>query len=279
MKYNTYKYLGALALFAMVLPQITLASGPFGTGRDGEKGDKLPKITENRGDGAQFCTTITKRVVNKNLDDHTAQLEARRQENTQKKDEKRTERDTKLEQHRDGWDQNHDTRFTKLETKATTDAQRAAIAEFKATVTAAITARRTAVDVAIATFRSGIDALNTSHKGAIDTALANLKTARQAALDQAKANCTAGMDPATAKTTFDTAMKAAGEAFKVAKDAAIKPITAESEIRCEWTESLDDGLIEVGIYIRDKFIASVASGSKPGWSVLVTKDGPLALVY
>jgi len=63
------------------------------------------------------------------------------------------------------------------------------------------------------------------------------------------------------------------------KDAAIKPITAETEIRCEWTESLNDGLIEVGIYIRDKFIASITSDSKPGWSVLVVKDGPLALVY
>lgn len=65
----------------------------------------------------------------------------------------------------------------------------------------------------------------------------------------------------------------------LAKDAAIKPIARESEIRCEWTESKDDGLIEVGIYIRDKFIASVAMGSKPGWSVLVAKDGPLAYVY
>jgi hypothetical protein len=63
------------------------------------------------------------------------------------------------------------------------------------------------------------------------------------------------------------------------KDAAIKPIQSASEVRCEWTESKDDGLIEVGIYIRDKFIAAVASGSKPGWSVLVAKDGPLAYVY
>ncbi|MFD0751216.1 hypothetical protein ACFQZS_13780 [Mucilaginibacter calamicampi] len=62
-------------------------------------------------------------------------------------------------------------------------------------------------------------------------------------------------------------------------DAAIKPITDESQIRCEWTESKDDGLIEVGLYIRDKFIASVAVGAKPGWSVLVAKDGPLAYVY
>ncbi len=65
----------------------------------------------------------------------------------------------------------------------------------------------------------------------------------------------------------------------LSKDATIKPIASEDEIRCEWTESKDDGSVEVGIYIRDKFIASVAVGSKPGWSVLVAKDGPLAYVY
>ncbi|MDB5031313.1 hypothetical protein [Mucilaginibacter sp.] len=65
----------------------------------------------------------------------------------------------------------------------------------------------------------------------------------------------------------------------LAKNAAIKPVESESDIRCEWTESLNDGLIEVGISIRGKFIASITSGSKPGWSVLVSKDGPLAYVY
>jgi hypothetical protein len=62
----------------------------------------------------------------------------------------------------------------------------------------------------------------------------------------------------------------------LAKD---KPIAAESEVRCEWTENPNDGLIEVGIFIRDKFIAAISAGSKPGWSVLVAKDGPLACVY
>jgi hypothetical protein len=62
-------------------------------------------------------------------------------------------------------------------------------------------------------------------------------------------------------------------------DAHISPIKNESEVRCEWTESPNDSLIEVGISIRGKFIASITSGSKPGWSVLVGKDGPLALVY
>jgi hypothetical protein len=65
----------------------------------------------------------------------------------------------------------------------------------------------------------------------------------------------------------------------LAKDLTVKPILKEIEIRVEWTESKEDGLIEAGIYIRDKFIASVMAGSKPGWSVLVAKDGPLAYVY
>lgn len=65
----------------------------------------------------------------------------------------------------------------------------------------------------------------------------------------------------------------------LSNDAHIKPIAQESDIRCEWTDSKEDGIIEVGIYIHDRFIASVSAGSKPGWSVLVAKDGPLAYVY
>jgi len=62
------------------------------------------------------------------------------------------------------------------------------------------------------------------------------------------------------------------------KEARIVPIKAEKEVRCEWTET-SNGLIEVGIWLRDKFVAQMKSGSKPGWSVLVVKDGPLAQVY
>jgi hypothetical protein len=65
----------------------------------------------------------------------------------------------------------------------------------------------------------------------------------------------------------------------LAKDASIKPVANDGDIRCEWTESLNDGSIEAGISIHGKFIAAVTSGAKPGWSVLVIKDGPLAYVY
>lgn len=62
------------------------------------------------------------------------------------------------------------------------------------------------------------------------------------------------------------------------KKITISPIKAKNEVRCEWTEA-NDGLIEVAIWLKDKFIAQMESGSKPGWSVLVVKDGPLAQVY
>ena len=63
------------------------------------------------------------------------------------------------------------------------------------------------------------------------------------------------------------------------KEVRVSPIKDKNEVYFEWNESLSDGTIEVSIYIRDKFIAQIITGSKPGWSTLVVKDGPLAQVY
>lgn len=61
-------------------------------------------------------------------------------------------------------------------------------------------------------------------------------------------------------------------------DFCIRPVIDPSDIKCEWDE-ISDGTLEVDILIRDKFIAQLIPGAKPGWSVGVAKDGPLALVY
>ena len=63
------------------------------------------------------------------------------------------------------------------------------------------------------------------------------------------------------------------------KEVHVSPLKDKSEVYFECNESLSDGSIEVSIYIRDKFIAQIITGSKPGWSTLVIKDGPLAQVY
>jgi len=57
----------------------------------------------------------------------------------------------------------------------------------------------------------------------------------------------------------------------------IAPIKEASEICCEWNET-KDGVIEVDILIRGRFVAQLCAGAKPGWSTLVKKDGPLALM-
>jgi hypothetical protein len=59
----------------------------------------------------------------------------------------------------------------------------------------------------------------------------------------------------------------------------IPPVVNEDEIRLQWVPNNNDNSIkEVDIYIRQKLIAKLSSGSTPGWSTVVIKDGPLAKV-
>ncbi|OOQ57949.1 hypothetical protein [Mucilaginibacter pedocola] len=61
-------------------------------------------------------------------------------------------------------------------------------------------------------------------------------------------------------------------------DTAVTPMSTEADITCEWDES-KEGDIEVAVLLHGKFIAELLPGAMPGSSVLVAKDGPLALVY
>ncbi len=219
-----YKKLGMIALLgAIIVPQFTFAAGPLAERR-------AANVNADKGSAAQFCTNLSTRADGwaTKIDAKTAKVDINRNEQINKKAENRADRDARLDQHRDGWDNNRSARFAKLEAKATTDAQKAAVAEFKATVTAGITARRTAIDSAIAAFRSGVDALNTSNKTAIDLAITNFKTAYQAALTKATADCAAKVDPKTVKATFEASVKAASDTFKAAKDAIIKKSAVEA---------------------------------------------------
>ncbi|RWY57263.1 hypothetical protein [Mucilaginibacter gilvus] len=73
-------------------------------------------------------------------------------------------------------------------------------------------------------------------------------------------------------------MPALNPADYIKKDVTITPISDAAQVRCEWDETAD-GEIEAAILLRDKFIAELIPGAKPGFSVLAAKDGPLALVY
>lgn len=56
----------------------------------------------------------------------------------------------------------------------------------------------------------------------------------------------------------------------------ISPILGSEELKVDWKLSKGIYIDEVLISIRDKLVAMLAQNSTPGWSLMVSKDGPLA---
>lgn len=56
----------------------------------------------------------------------------------------------------------------------------------------------------------------------------------------------------------------------------IPPVLNSEEIKVDWTLSEEMTFDKVLIFIRHKLVAMLTIGSTPGWSLLVSKDGPLA---
>jgi len=56
----------------------------------------------------------------------------------------------------------------------------------------------------------------------------------------------------------------------------ISPILDSEELKVNWKLSKEMDIDEVLISIRDKLVAMLELDSTPGWSLLVSKDGPLA---
>lgn len=135
---------------------------------------------------------------------------------------KTTEKDSELANLRSNWDGNRDAQFKKLEEKATTDAQKKAVADFEATVKAAITARRTAVDAAISTFREGVKKLISDRAEGVSTSFTAFSDATKVAYETAKSDCASGKDPATIRTTLRNSIAAARTKFNSDRTSAPK---------------------------------------------------------
>lgn len=58
------------------------------------------------------------------------------------------------------------------------------------------------------------------------------------------------------------------------------PLSSEEQVKVEWFFNDDSGgLKEAQIFIHDKLIAGIRRGARPGWSMNVKKDGPLANTF
>lgn len=162
-----------------------------------------------------FCARIADidAKVLAGMGDRTRAYEAKKAERTEKMATNRAERDQKLAATRTAWDQNRAERYAKLDERATTTAQKAAVATFKNELEAAVVARKTAIDAALVTYRNGLDQAIQARKTAIDGAQTTLKTSVTAALENAKTDCAADKDPKTVRVTALGAIKAARDAY------------------------------------------------------------------
>jgi hypothetical protein len=122
--------------------------------------------------------------------------------------------DAELKADRAKWDAQRQENFTKLEAKATTPEQTAAVKAYETAIIEATNTRRAANDAARTAFRNGVDAAVNTQKTAVNNQATAFTNSVTAAIAAAQASCTANPDDsANIRTTLQAALKTARESF------------------------------------------------------------------
>ncbi len=172
-------------------------------------------IERNIPAGRDFCERIDEIIsrVDQQVTNRITSLEVQRQRGINKLTERRNTRNERALENQVKRDRNRTEHYAKLETRATTDAQRAAVAAFRATTELAITARKTALDSATQSFRQSLNQEITARQTAVDAAVNTFQSSRITAINQAKSGCAAGVDAKTVRETFHTNIRVAQAQF------------------------------------------------------------------
>ncbi len=163
-----------------------------------------------------FCTNLL--VLVTKINSSVSSLEAKMATARTNRDQKVATNDTKWDQElatdRAKWTGQRQDQFTRLEAKATTDTQKAAVKTYETTITSAIATRESANDAARATFRAGVASLIAGQRSTIDSQVGTFANAVSSAEATALSSCQATPDQGPAiRTAFQTAMKNARQAF------------------------------------------------------------------
>lgn len=223
---TSFKKVTFAVLSAAVLVAPGLASAQ--TDININAGGSVRSDLKNANGVTNFCTNLTTAAasVQTALTEKETKLITNQNNLTTKLTNKEADRDKKSQDKRTESDSHREQNFAKLSVKATTDAQKQAVATFEATVNAAVTARRTAIDAALAKFRTDLAALIKTRQTAVDAAAATFKTSVTAAITKAQTACTkSDADPKAIRTQLILDLKAARDAFKSNRKAqnSLKP--------------------------------------------------------
>lgn len=182
--------------------------------RQAERETKMEERLDERQE--KFCENFTSRVkdMESKLTERKGKFVDRKEKRVDYLDENRDTRDNMLTDKREGQDARRNAWYEKLETAADTDEKKAAVAEFKKTVEAAVETRRDSLNTAVDAFRKSVDAAATEQKenraGGVDTFAAIVAVA----LNQVKTDCAAGKDAETIRSAFQSSLKSARDSLQ-----------------------------------------------------------------
>lgn len=199
------------------------------------------KVSANR----DFCIRFTDSAakLQTKLTENVAKIENGQTKNLSDISKKRNERDAKLQAKRTDSDASRQEAFAKLQAKGITEAQKAAIVTFEATIKAGIDARRAAINTAVSTYTTDFDKLVASRQAKVDVSVNTFKAAVQAAVAKAKADCAAQVDAKTVKVTFNTSMNAAKKQFQTDRESLDNIRSATEKLRKTRDEAIRKAIL------------------------------------
>lgn len=233
-------------MLSLALPVVSLAVS---------SATATPKSNKNE---ANSCSNLVARLEKKNqkLADQLGQYQIRKGDQLKKVSENRLNINEKLLGVRAKVDANRDNRIAKLEARATTTEQKAAVAAFRTTLATITEARRLAVDVAVKAYRENVDQKLATRKSSIETARATLKSAIDALLVKARADCANGVANQTIRVSANTGIKTARQQFAttisgldktkaVVKDATEARKTAVTKAQTDFKTAYEKALADL----------------------------------
>jgi hypothetical protein len=164
-----------------------------------------------------FCAQLPSKVtqITTNMANNKAKVPKAQINRTQKITSDRNKVDQEIAADRAKWDQDRQNNYTKLEAKATIDAQKNAVKTYESTITSAIATRRAAYDAARTTYRDAVDVAISSMQSQVDSQILTFNNAVNAAISAAETSCSADASNRTAiRTQFISDMGTARQNYQ-----------------------------------------------------------------
>lgn len=226
--------------------------------------EKMPRMLDRENDENQLNKKPTETksptgnlgVMNfcQNLERYRTQLTSRLQEREQVRMQRKSERGSQLGENRskrneallerrNTADQNREQLYTTLETKASTESQKAALEKFRNQIEEAVRVRRSAVDSAISDFRSSVDKLVSDRDVKVASAIEKYEEDIQKAFHTAQNSCDANSNTTSIRSTLMTQIKTSNESLKKSLG-EIEKVSASVETLNKTRQSKVDNAVE-----------------------------------